>query len=100
MRIIVRQPNGRLAVYSTVVSGLVLHDATLDEVVEEAAEFARKIALANSRPEQTAEHIQTVRETVRRNATYVLNGEPHRAYEYPMSWQDVEAVAAAEAEGH
>ncbi|MFE7328042.1 hypothetical protein ACFU8W_24225 [Streptomyces sp. NPDC057565] len=44
MRQIVRQPDGRLAVYSTVVDDLVMYDATPDEVADEAADFVRETA--------------------------------------------------------
>ncbi|MEU9764035.1 hypothetical protein AB0D98_30885 [Streptomyces sp. NPDC047987] len=98
MRQIVLQPDGKLAVYSTVVDDLVMYDATLDEVADEAADFARETASRNATPEQTAERIKRAYETTRRNAAHVLAGEPHRAYKHPLSWQDIEAMSAAEAD--
>jgi hypothetical protein len=97
MRQIVLQPDGKLAVFSTVVDDLVMCDATLDEVADEAADFARETASSKATPEQTAERIKRARETARRNATHVLAGEPHRAYKHPLSWQDIEAMTATEA---
>jgi hypothetical protein len=97
MRQIVLQPDGRLAVYSTVVDDVVVYDATPDEVADEAADFARETAPANATPEQSAERIRRARETARSNATLVLAGEAHRAYKHPLSWQDIEAMTAAEA---
>ncbi|MCQ1582738.1 hypothetical protein [Streptomyces parvus] len=98
MRQIVLQPDGKLAVYSTVVDDLVMYDATLDEVADEAADFARETASRNATPEQTAERIKRAHETARRNAAHVLAGEPHRAYKHPLSWQDIEAMSATEAD--
>ncbi|MER5376309.1 hypothetical protein [Streptomyces sp. NPDC002553] len=98
MRQIVLQPDGQLAVYSTVVDDLVLHDATPDEVADEAADFARETASPNATPEQAAERIRLARETAHRNAALVLAGEPHRAYRHPLSWQDIEAMTTAEAD--
>jgi hypothetical protein len=94
MRQIVLQPDGQLAVYSTVVYGLVMYDATPDEVADEAADFARETASPNATPAQAAERIRHARH----NAAHVLAGEPHRAYKHPLSWQDIEAMTTAEAD--
>lgn len=100
MRQIVLQPNGKLAVYSTVVDDLVVYDATPDEVADEAADFARETASPNATPEQTAERIRHARETAHRNAVYVLAGEPHRAYRHPLTWQEIEALTDSETHPH
>ncbi|MGW3392159.1 hypothetical protein [Streptomyces cinereoruber] len=94
MRQIVLQHDGRLAVFSTVVDDFVVRDATVDEVADKAADFARETASPKATPEQNAARIQRARETARRNATYVLAGEPHKAYRHPRSWQDIEAFLA------
>lgn len=100
MRQIVLQPDGQLAVYSTVVDDLVMYDATPGEVADEAADFARETASPNATPEQTAERIRHARETARRNAAHVLAGEPHRAYKHPLAWQDIEAMTTARADAY
>ncbi|MFI9772185.1 hypothetical protein ACIHJG_35785 [Streptomyces sp. NPDC052415] len=96
MRQIVLQPDGKLAVYSTVVDNLVVYDATPDEVAAEAADFARETASPKATAEQAAERIRRARETAQRKAAHVLAGEPHRAYRHPLSWPDIEAMITAE----
>lgn len=96
MRQIVLQPDGQLAVYSTVVDGLVLYDATPDGVADEAADFARATSSPNATPDQTTQRIRHARETARRNPAHVLAGQPHRAYKHPLSWQDIDAMTTAE----
>ncbi|MFI9018719.1 hypothetical protein ACIGZI_32265 [Streptomyces griseus] len=95
MRQIVRQPDGRLAVHSTVVDGLVLYDATADEVADEAADHARETASPQATPEEVAERGRRARETAHRNAAHVLAGEPHRAYSCPLTWLEIEALTGA-----
>ncbi|RNG32960.1 hypothetical protein [Streptomyces botrytidirepellens] len=96
MRQIVLQPDGRLAVYSTVVDDLVMYDATPDEVADEAADFVRETASPRATPEQVAERSRCARETAHRHAAYVLAGEPHRAYRHPLTWQEIEALTDSE----
>lgn len=100
MRQIVLQPDGRLAVYSTVVNGLVMYDATPDEVAEKVADFVRKTASPHVAPEQVTERVRRARETAHRNAAHVLAGEPHRAYKYPLTWLEVEALTDSETSPH
>ncbi|MCZ1011981.1 hypothetical protein [Streptomyces lydicus] len=96
MRQIILQPNGQLAVYSTIVDDLVMYDATPDEVADEAADFARETASPNATPEHTTERIRRAHETAHRNAAHILAREPHRAYRHPLSWQDIEAMTTTE----
>ncbi|MER5617689.1 hypothetical protein [Streptomyces sp. NPDC002215] len=100
MRQIVLQPDGRLAVYSTVVDDLVMNDATPDEVADEAADFVRETASPHATPEQVAERIRRARGTAHRNAAHVLAGEPHRAYKHPLTWQESEAMTDSETHPH
>ncbi|MGW3933867.1 hypothetical protein ACWECC_38310 [Streptomyces microflavus] len=100
MRQIVLQPDGRLAVYSTIVDDLVLYDATPDEVADEAADYARGTASRRATPEQATERSRRARETAHRNAAYVLAGEPHRAYNRPMTWLEIEALTDSETRPH
>ncbi|MFF3959165.1 hypothetical protein ACFYY1_39125 [Streptomyces sp. NPDC001890] len=100
MRQIVLQPDGRLAIYSTVVDDFVMNDATPDEVADEAADFVRETASLHATPEQVTERVRRARETAYRNAAHVLAGEPHRAYKHPLAWQEFETMADSETHPH
>lgn len=70
---IIKQPDGRLAVFSTVVDAFIVVDATPDELVEWRAEEAA----------------QGAREQTRRQLEHVLAGEPERVYfQRTMTWQE------------
>lgn len=70
---IIKQPDGKLAVFSTVVDAFVVVDATPDELVEWRAEEAAEAA----------------RERTRRELEHVLNDEPSKAYrQFALTWED------------
>ncbi|MGI5161414.1 hypothetical protein [Microbispora sp. CA-102843] len=74
---IIRQPDGRLAVFDTITDTLVLWDKTADEIVEWSANEAAERARADARA--ILEHVEA--------------GRPRRAYfQFAVTWD--EAVAA------
>ncbi|WP_330328216.1 hypothetical protein [Streptomyces pseudovenezuelae] len=70
---IIRQPDGRLAVFSTVVDAFIVVDATPEEILDWRAEEAAKEA----------------RRTTQRQLDHVLSGEPERSYfQFTMTWEE------------
>ncbi|GAA4626804.1 hypothetical protein GCM10023196_036550 [Actinoallomurus vinaceus] len=70
---IIRQPDGKYAVFSRVSDQLVMWDATEDEVIEYFAEEAA----------------EATRRDVRRKLEHVAAGEPERAYhQFAMTWEE------------
>lgn len=70
---IIRQPDGRLAVFSTVVDAFIVTDATPEELLDwraaEAAEEARRVT--------------------QRQLDHVLAGEPERSYfQFTKTWEE------------
>jgi hypothetical protein len=72
---IIQQPDGRLAVFSTVVDAFIVLDATPDELIEYRAEEAAEKA----------------REDTRREIDRVLSGESRPYYQFTMTWEEAEA---------
>lgn len=73
---IIRQPDGRLAVFSSVVDGFVILDATPEELIEWRAEEAAKQARENTRAE----------------IDRVLSGEPRPYYQFTLTWEEAERL--------
>lgn len=75
-RQIIKQPDGNLAVFSTVVDGFIVTDATAEEVVDllvqEAADAAR---------ERTTKHVE-----------HILNDTPQAVYQTPLTWDEAVAI--------
>jgi hypothetical protein len=70
---IIKQPDGKFAVFSSITDRIIVWDATADEIVEYFAERAAERA----------------REDVRRTIEYVAAGEPRRAYfQFAMTWEE------------
>jgi hypothetical protein len=70
---IIKQPDGRLAIFNTNTDTVIVWDATEDEIVEHFAEQAAERA----------------REDVRRTLAHVTAGEPKRAYfQFAMTWEE------------
>jgi adenylate kinase len=70
---IIKQPDGRLAVFSTVVDAFIVVDATPEEILDWRAEEAAKEA----------------RRTTQRQLDHVLAGEPDRSYfQFTMTWEE------------
>jgi len=77
---IIKQPDGKLAVFSTVVEAFIVTDATAEELVEWRAEEAAKEA----------------REQTRRQVRHVLADEPERVYaRRAMTWEEASQVNEA-----
>lgn len=74
---IVKQPDGRLAVFSTTADGFLFFDATEEEVVEYYAEEAAERA----------------RESTRRTIEMVKTGKPRAPYaQFTLSWKEAMAM--------
>ena len=70
---IIQQPDGKLAVFSTVVDAFIVVDATPEEIVEWRAEEAAERA----------------REQARRELDKVLAGDSRAAYfQFAMTWEE------------
>jgi hypothetical protein len=70
---IIRQPDGGLAVFSTITDTILIYDATAEEII-------------NWRAEQAAEDARRV---TREQLKDVIRGEPFRVYfQFAMTWQD------------
>lgn len=70
---IIKQPDGQLAVFSSVTDTFIVVDATPEELVEWRAEEAA----------------ETARERTRRELQKVLAGDPQRAYQqFALTWQE------------
>ena len=73
---IIKQPDGRLAVFSTVVDAFIIVDATPEEILDWRAEEAAAEA----------------RRTTQRQLDHVLAGQPERSYfQFAMSWDEAAA---------
>lgn len=69
---IIQQPDGRLAVFSTIVDAFIIVDATPEEILDWRAEEAAKEA----------------RRKTQRQLDHVLAGEPERSYfQFTMTWE-------------
>lgn len=76
-RQIIRQPDGRYAVFCSVTDTIVVWDATEEEVVELFAERAADRA----------------RQDVRRLLGYVAAGNPRKAYfQFALTWEEALAM--------
>lgn len=70
---IIRQPDGRLAVFSSIVDAFVVVDATPEEILDWRAETAAKDA----------------RRHTQRQLDHVLAGEANRSYfQFTMTWEE------------
>jgi hypothetical protein len=70
---IIRQPDGKLAVFSSVTDTFIAIDATPEEIIEWRAEEAAEQA----------------RERTRRELDHVLSGDPRKAYsQFAMTWDE------------
>lgn len=70
---IIRQPDGKLAVFSSVVDAFIVVDATPEEIVEWRAEEAAEKA----------------RERARTELDHVLSGNACKAYhQFAMTWEE------------
>jgi hypothetical protein len=69
---IIRQPDGRLAVFSSVVDAFVVIDATPDELIDYRAEEAAIKA----------------RERARTEIDRVLSGEPKPYHQFTLTWDE------------
>lgn len=69
---IIKQPDGRFAIFNSGTDTIIIYDASYDEIVEY---FARRAALDAER-------------SVRVILGYVQDGEPRRAYaQFTLSWE-------------
>jgi hypothetical protein len=76
---IIKQPDGRLAVFSTVVDAFIVVDATPQELLDWRAEEAAKEA----------------RRTTQRELDHVLGGEPERSYfQFTKTWEEAARMDA------
>ncbi|MDX5569533.1 hypothetical protein PYK79_48440 [Streptomyces sp. ID05-04B] len=74
---IIKQPDGRLAVFSSVVDAFVVVDATPEEILDWRAEEAAAKA----------------RESTQRELDAVLAGDPRRVYfQFARSWEEAAAM--------
>jgi hypothetical protein len=73
---IIQQPDGRLAVFSSVVDAFVVVDATPEELIEWRAEEAAKQARENTRAE----------------IDRVLSGEPRPYCQFTLTWEEAERM--------
>ena len=70
---IIKQPDGKLAVFSSVVDAFLVVDATPEEIIEWRAEEAA----------------QKAREQTQRELAHVLAGEPRKAYyQFTKTWEE------------
>jgi len=70
---IIKQPDGRLAVFSSIVDAFIVVDATPEEILDWRAEEAAKEA----------------RRTTQRELDAVLAGDPRRVYyQFALTWED------------
>ncbi|KFG02578.1 hypothetical protein IQ62_01140 [Streptomyces scabiei] len=70
---IIKQPDGRLAVFSTVVDAFIVVDATPEEILDWRAEEAAKDA----------------RRDTQRQLDHVLADEPDRSYfQFALTWEE------------
>ncbi|MFK0288329.1 hypothetical protein ACIQVL_48835 [Streptomyces sp. NPDC090499] len=70
---IIKQPDGKLAVFSTVVDAFIVIDATPEEILDWRAEEAANEA----------------RRTAQRHLDHVLADEPERSYfQFTMTWEE------------
>lgn len=73
---IIKQPDGKLAVFSTNVDAFIVVDATSDEIIEWRAEEAAEQA----------------RERTRTELAHVLADNPHKAYyQFALTWEEAAA---------
>lgn len=73
---IIQQPDGRLAVFSSVTDSFIVVDATPEEIIEWRVEEAAEKA----------------REQTRRELDKVLSGNPRAAYfQFAMTWEEASA---------
>ncbi|MGW2520422.1 hypothetical protein ACWC09_26105 [Streptomyces sp. NPDC001617] len=83
---IIKQPDGRLAVFSSVVDAFVIVDATPEEILDWRAEEAA----------------QQARERTQRELDKVLSGDPRAAYfQFALTWEEAAKMdrESTEAEG-
>jgi hypothetical protein len=73
---IIRQPDGRLAVFSSVVEAFVVVDATPDELIDYRAEEAALKA----------------RERTRAEIEKVLSGETRPYHQFTLTWEEAEQM--------
>lgn len=73
---IIRQPDGRLAVFSSIVDGFVILDATPEELIEWRAEEAAKEA----------------RKSTRAEIDRVLSGETRPYYQFTLTWEEAQRM--------
>lgn len=73
---IIKQPDGRLAVFSSVVDAFVVVDATPEELVEWRAEEAAEAARKRTRTE----------------IEKVLSGEPRPYHQFTLTWEEAEQM--------
>ncbi|NED75377.1 hypothetical protein G3I51_24240 [Streptomyces sp. SID9944] len=70
---IIKQPDGRLAVFSSITDTFIVVDATPEEIIEWRAEEAA----------------QAARESTRRELRHVLADNPHGAYyQFARTWEE------------
>lgn len=69
---IIRQPDGRLAVFSSVVDAFVVVDATPEELIDYRAEVAALKA----------------RERTRAEIDRVLSGQPRPYHQFTLTWEE------------
>lgn len=69
---IIRQPDGRLAVFSSVVEAFVVVDATPEEIIDYRAEEAALKA----------------RERTRAEIDRVLSGQPRPYHQFTLTWEE------------
>jgi hypothetical protein len=69
---IIRQPDGRLAVFSSVVEAFVVVDATPEEIIEYRAEEAARKA----------------RERTQAEIDRVLSGQPRPYHQFTLTWEE------------
>ncbi len=69
---IIKQPDGRLAVFSSAVDAFIVVDATPEELIEWRAEEASEKA----------------RERTRAEIERVLSGDPRPYYQFTLTWEE------------
>lgn len=81
---IIRQPDGRYALFSSITGTVNIWNATEDEIVEECTERAVRL-YRTDRTEANRE--------ARRLLSHVATGEPRRAYgRFTMAWEKAVAM--------
>lgn len=73
---IIQQPDGRLAVFSSVVDAFVVVDATADEIIDYRAEEAALKA----------------RERTRAEIDRVLSGQPKPYHQFTLTWEEAQRM--------